>query len=91
MFAYPLRRPKQLDQGFANIPTTSPGLRLISSPFDAHLPCVGVHRELSRNRTHIGLILRNEVVHEPAVVEERPFNTDRFFKDFAEWGSRRTV
>ena len=88
---YPFRCLKQLNHSFADISTPSPRLRLISCSPDGYPPLIGIHREFGRYRTHIGLILLKEVVHEPAVVEQRPFNTSGFLENLAEWGSRRTV
>lgn len=82
---------KQHDNSFANIPAASPGLRLVSRSLYASLPGVGIHGELVRNRAHVRLILWKEVVHEPAIVEERPLNTRGLLKNLAERRSRRTV
>lgn len=82
---------KQHDDSFADISAASPGLRLVSRSLYAGLPGVGIHGEFVRNRTHVRFILWEEVVHKPAIVEERPLNARRLLKNLAERRSRRTV
>ena len=69
---YPIYGFAQLDHRFAHISTTNPALHLIPASPDASLPLSNIQGKFVRDRLHVRLRSRQEVVSQPASVEQRP-------------------
>ena len=75
---YPFRRLEQRHQGLGGVPTACPAdHRVIARTHDGCLPRATVDGAAERVEVEVRFVLRQEKVHEPAHVEQGPFDAGR--------------
>lgn len=82
----------ELHDCVADLTGQGPGLRLVASASDPRRPGIEIDGELIRDGPHVALLLRQEIVHEPAILDAGPLDVPGLgLQDLAEGLAGGTV
>lgn len=94
---YPFQlRSTKFHNRLPHLPRQCPRLRLIPGPPNPRRPLIQINRKLIRHRPHVTLLLGQEIIHEPAILDQRPLHvlglgfqdlTERFASGAVEAGA----